>query len=133
MPLKLLANSIEVGIVTTQIEPMMEFYQDLLGLTLQGEMAFPGGHMQRFSVGDNIIKLVTYDTPPAHSATMGGTTEANGYRYISLVISNLLEVIDQLQEAGYTPYSEITPFAEGVSYAFIQDPDGNALELIGIG
>ncbi|HTI77078.1 MAG TPA: VOC family protein, partial [Mycobacterium sp.] len=38
----LLSPGIEVGLVTTNLEPMIAFYEGFLGLDFQGEVEFPG-------------------------------------------------------------------------------------------
>ena len=38
----------EIGIVTTNLEPMLEFYRDRLGFEFSGDLDFVGGTMKRF-------------------------------------------------------------------------------------
>lgn len=40
---------------------MVAFYEDCLGLPAQGELDFPGGTMKRYTLGTNVLKLVTLD------------------------------------------------------------------------
>ena len=68
MRLDLLAPSVEVGIVTTNLEAMIAFYEGFLGLEFQGEVEFPGGMQRRYSLGKNVLKLVTFESAPPLSA-----------------------------------------------------------------
>ena len=72
MAIELLSTGLEVGVVTTDLDPMVEFYEGFLGLPLQGELQFPGGAMKRYAVGKNVLKLVTYDQPPTAPTAPGG-------------------------------------------------------------
>src|SRR6476646_1740293 len=67
----LLSPGIEVGLVTTNLEPMIAFYEGFLGLDFQGEVEFPGGRQRRYSLGKNVLKLVTFDSPPPQPAVPG--------------------------------------------------------------
>ena len=81
MAVELLAQSVEIGLVTTNRDAMVEFYESFLGLPYQGDLDFPGGTMKRYAVGNNVLKLVTLDTPPAAPVAPGGgsaTTRPNG-------------------------------------------------------
>lgn len=131
MSAQLLSNSLEVGIVTRNIDAMVHFYRDVLGLPFKEELVFPGGTMQRFSVGDNVVKLVVFDEPPAHDAVGGGQAAATGYRYFSLVVANLEQVTESVAAAGFEVPVAPTAFGGGIGWAFVADPDGNWIELFG--
>ena len=64
MAIELLATNIEVGLVTTNLDAMVGFYEGFLGLPHQGDLDFPGGTMRRYAIGNNVLKLVTLDQPP---------------------------------------------------------------------
>jgi len=66
----LLTSGIEVGLVTTNLDAMVAFYEGFLELEFQGEVEFPGGSQRRYSLGSGVVKLVTYDPPP-HASTTG--------------------------------------------------------------
>ena len=72
MRLDLLTPGIEVGLVTTNLDAMVAFYEGFLGLECQGEVEFPGGSQRRYSLGNNVVKLVTYEQPPPAPAAPGG-------------------------------------------------------------
>jgi catechol 2,3-dioxygenase-like lactoylglutathione lyase family enzyme len=131
MSLQLLVPGVEVGVVTTNLDPMLAFYGDLLGLELQGELAFAGGSMQRFVLGQSILKLVTYDEPPAGEVVPGGGRAARGFRQITLVVGNLREMYAKIEAAGHPIVEPVTEFVPGAGYFFTADPDGNWVELAG--
>lgn len=133
MAIELLANSIEVGLVTTNLDEMVGFYETFLGLASQGELEFPGGSMKRYSVGDNVLKLVTLDQPPAEPVAPGGGPAQAGIRYFTLVVKNVTEAARQVDGAGYQIVQPLEEFAPvpGMGWLFVADPDGNWVELVG--
>ncbi|PRC59175.1 extradiol dioxygenase, partial [Mycobacterium sp. ITM-2017-0098] len=56
--LDLLTPAIEVGLVTTDLDPMVAFYEGFLELEPQGEIEFDGGSQRRYSLGGSVLKLV---------------------------------------------------------------------------
>ena len=133
MAIELLAPSVEIGLVTTNLEPMVEFYEKFLGLPFQLDLDFPGGTMKRYLIGDNTLKLVTYDQPPPAQLTPGGGRAQTGVRYLSLVVKNVTDAAEQVTAAGYEITEPLVEFAAmpGIGYFFVADPDGNWVELAG--
>ncbi len=133
MAIELLAHSVEIGLVTTNLDRMIEFYENFLGLPFQLDLDFPGGTMKRYLIGDNTLKLVTYDQPPPAEVTPGGGRAQTGVRYLSLVVKNITEVAEQVTAAGYEIVEPLTPFTAlpGIGWLFVADPDGNWVELAG--
>jgi predicted enzyme related to lactoylglutathione lyase len=129
----LLTPTVEIGLVTTELAPMVAFYEDFLGLELQGEIEFVGGRQRRYALGASVIKLVTYDTPPIQPAAPGGGKAQAGLRYITIGVTNLRETAAKVEAAGYQvvdPPTEFIP-VPGMGWMFIADPDGNSIELFG--
>jgi catechol 2,3-dioxygenase-like lactoylglutathione lyase family enzyme len=133
MNLDLLSPAVEIGLVTTNLEAMVEFYEGFLGLEPQGEIAFADGSQRRYVLGGSVIKLVTYDTPPPDPAVPGGGRAQAGLRYFTIGIKNLRDAAAKIEAAGYEIVEPPTEFAPvpGMGWMFIADPDGNSIELFG--
>jgi catechol 2,3-dioxygenase-like lactoylglutathione lyase family enzyme len=131
MAIQFLNPIVEVGIVTNNIDKMLPFYRDLLGLTLQGKIEYPGGEQHRFAVGDNIVKLAVLTPAPVGVAIPDGPWKAAGIRYYSLAVANLREVVEAVRAAGLQIPTEVTEISPAFGFAFITDPDGNWIELFG--
>ncbi|MFN8071491.1 MAG: VOC family protein [Mycobacterium sp.] len=134
MAVQLLAPSIEVGLVTTNLDAMVAFYAGFLGLAHQADLDFPGGSMKRYTVGSNVVlKLVTYDEPPAAPAVAGGGRAQAGIRYFTLVVADVRDSARQAADAGHRVVEEPTAFpaVPGMGWCFVADPDGNWVELVG--
>ena len=131
MPVQLTKISIDLGIVTLDAEPALKFYRDILGFTEEGTWEMPTGDtMYRLLCGESMIKIVVLKTPPPALAPPGGIQGATGYRYWTMSISNLTEVLEAIKDGGYTiliPETEIRP---GVKIAIVEDPDGNCVEFL---
>ena len=69
MTLNIAQEGIEIGIVTRDVGPMLEFYRDILGLEFERELLTANGmHMTRLKCGPNIIKLVVNPKEPKADA-----------------------------------------------------------------
>ena len=57
MGLEAQKSSIDIGIIVKDIDAMMKFYGEILGLDLEATIPMPGGGtMNRFKVGDRILR-----------------------------------------------------------------------------
>ena len=128
-------SAIDLGIVTTNGEAMLTFYRDLIGLKYVQQNPMPPGLpgvMHRMMCGDSMIKLVVVPQLPAKAAP-GGIPGASGYRYWTITVSNLAEIVAACTAAGVkfpVPDKEIRP---GVRIAIAEDPDGNWVEFLSMG
>lgn len=131
MSAELTKDSIDLGIVTRNPEPMLAFYRDTLGFEHEGEMPMPGGgSMQRLLCGTSLIKIVTPGNLADANAAPGGIAGAAGYRYWTISVANLDALTDACKAAGSAvavPPTEIRP---GIRIAIVEDPDGNWVEFL---
>ena len=129
----LLTPGIEVGLVTTNLDKMVVFYEDFLQLEFQGEVEFPGGSQRRYSLGNGVVKLVTYVPPPTAPPAPGGGRAQAGVRYFTIGVQNLRAVAETFGDSEYEIVEPVTEFAPvpGMGWMFVADPDGNWIELFG--
>ena len=131
MGLEAQKSSIDIGIIVKDIDAMMKFYGEILGLDLEATIPMPGGGtMNRFKVGDCIIKLIALDPAPSAEAEPGGIRAASGYGYWTIHVPSLEEIIGKVEADGGKVVVPIREIREGVSIAFLEDPDGNWVELL---
>lgn len=100
MGIKLTKDSIDLGIVTRNRAEMVAFYRDVLGFDDLGESQSIVGTMHRLVCGTSAIKLVTPPEPPAADAPSGGIGVATGYRYWTISVPDLAEVLSACEAAG---------------------------------
>jgi catechol 2,3-dioxygenase-like lactoylglutathione lyase family enzyme len=131
--LDLLTPGIEIGVVTTNLDAMVAFYEGFLGLQLQGDVEFDGGSQRRYSLGGSVLKLVTYTSPPPQPAVPGGGRAQAGVRYFTVGVKNLRELAEAIAASEYEVVEPLTEFAPvpGMGWMFLADPDGNWIELFG--
>ena len=131
MTLKITKPAIDIGIVTNNLDAMLAFYRDTLGLAFEATIPMPGGGvMNRFKVGDSVIKIIETEPRPAAAAAPGGIRGATGYRYWTITVSNLDTCLAKIAADGHkvvVPAKEIRP---GVTIAIVADPDANWVELL---
>ena len=121
MGVKLTKDSIDLGIVVSDITRSLAFYRDYLGLPFERSMPM-----------SKTTKLWELTEPPGAAGTTWPLEAQLGMRYITLSVSNLDDV---LAEAGdgvkiILPATQLMP---GVRIAMLADPDGNAVELLEAG
>ncbi len=82
--------------------------------------------------GTSLIKLV-HHPKELPAAAPGGINRALGYRYWTISVDNIQEVVDACNAAGFKIAVPVTEFRPGVTIAMIEDPDGNWVELLSLG
>ena len=132
MRVQLAKSGVDLGIVIGDSESSLAFYCGLLGLEHVADMPMPiggGGTMHRVRCGESLLKLVRFDSiPPA--ATGNGIAGALGFRYLTLVVSNLDEIHETLTAADVPVAIPVTEVREGVRILIVEDPDGNWVEFV---
>jgi catechol 2,3-dioxygenase-like lactoylglutathione lyase family enzyme len=121
-------DSMDLGILASDIKASLNFYQNLLGLQFVGNSEVWFGTMHRLRFGTSDFKLIEPKTVPPKGAV--GLEKQLGFRYVTFVIKNLSELCTELKAKGVEfalPEKEIRP---GVRIAMVKDPDGNIVEFV---
>jgi glyoxylase I family protein len=129
-------RAVDLGIVITESERSLAFYRDLLGMVHEGDMPMPiggGGTMHRLRCGDSLIKLVCFEATPESRPGKGGIQGGTGYRYFTIHMSNINEVVDACSAAGVKIVTPVVELRPKVTIAIVEDPDGNLVEFLQMG
>ena len=121
-------DSIDLGILASDIKASLNFYQNILGLEFVGITQVWFGTMHRLRFGTSDFKLIEPKTVPPKGAI--GLEKQLGFRYVTFVIKNLSELCAELKAKGIefaVPEKEARP---GVRIAMVKDPDGNIVEFV---
>lgn len=125
-----------LNFVTNDLEEMIEFYTDKLGMkvkfTLNNDKGQPFGYY--FECGNTTFVEVFDQTMAAE--VWGGKVEelraGTRYRHFCLEVTGLDEYCRTLKSKG-VDVSDITLGMDNSRQAWIEDPDGNAIELMEYG
>lgn len=126
--MRLLHTMLRVG----NLEKSIEFYTQILGMTLLRKQDFPAGKFTLAFVGygeeatHSVIEL-TYNYG-VESYDLG-----KGYGHIALGCEDVFATCDKIRAAGGKIVREPGPMMHGSTIlAFVEDPDGYKIELLGI-
>jgi len=122
-------ESLDVGMIVSDIDKSREFYENMLGLKFEGTMNLPFGTMYRFLFGTSLVKLIMPNqTPPPAGAI--GLEKQLGFRYITFFIENLSELCTDLKGKAVEFTVPEREFVPGRKIAMVKDPDGNIVEFV---
>ncbi len=125
------SKAIDIGIVTSNKESILNFYENILGFTNEVQIPFPGlGTVNKISYGIGYIKVLVLDDKPSNTSPIGDFSTSNGIRYITINLSNLDELITICSKNNVAIINSGMTIRPGVTVALIQDPDGNLIELM---
>ncbi len=136
MAVKPKKSAIDLGIVTTNGDAMLAFYRDVLGFRHEGDISMEHVGikvMHRLWFADSLIKIVVPVKDPATPPAPGGIPGGTGYRYWTMTIENLDEVLSAVAAAGHKIVWQPMEVRPGVVVAMVEDPDGNWVEFIQAG
>jgi lactoylglutathione lyase len=131
MTAQLSSDAIEIGVVVSDADRCLAFYRDFLGLPYLGDLDFGVATMWRFQAGTSVVKLLQFKEAPT-AANPPGEVTATGYRYMSLFVSNLDDLVAGVAQFGGTVALPVTEFQPGSRFAFVEDPEGNRIELLDV-
>ena len=100
-------DSLDLGIIVSDIKASLDFYQNILGLEFVGITPVWFGTMHRLRFGTSDFKLIDPKTVPPRG-TMGLENQL-GFRYVTFVIKNISQVCSKLKDKGVEFGSERIP------------------------
>ena len=125
--MRLLHTMLRVG----DLERSIDFYTQVLGMQLLRRKDYPDGKFTLAFVGygdeadDTVIELT-------HNWDTGSYDLGEGYGHIAIEVEDVYEAVAELRSRGGKVIREAGPMNAGTTIiAFIEDPDGYPIELIG--
>jgi catechol 2,3-dioxygenase-like lactoylglutathione lyase family enzyme len=129
-----------VGITVDDLEPMVEFYRDVLGLTVIDRFEVGGeafstavgvddarSRFVHLDGGEARIELVEYDPRGEHRAA--ATLNQPGATHLGLAVEDIDAVVDDIPTDVET-LSEPRTTESGTRIVFVRDPEDNLVELL---
>ena len=131
MAAKLVKACLDVGLVTTDEAEAVRFYEGVLGFAHDFDVPFPGmGIVKRYKCGESVFRIFVLEKPAAHANSTDGLTSRTGWRYITLTVSNLDELVGDVENAGFPVISAPRLLRPGVRNAVVEDGMGVTVELL---
>jgi lactoylglutathione lyase len=113
------------------LEQSIEFYTTVLGMKLLRQKDYPDGKFTLAFVGygpeseHSVIEL-TYNWDTDHYDL------GSGYGHIALEVDDVYQACDEIRQRGGKIIREAGPMNAGTTIiAFVEDPDGYPIELVG--
>lgn len=125
--MRILHTMLRVG----DLERSIQFYTDVLGMKLLRRKDYPEGEFTLAFVGygdeaDEAVIEMTYNWG-VESYDLG-----NGYGHIALEVDDVYQATQAIRERGGRILRDAGPMNAGTTIiAFVEEPDGYAIELIG--
>jgi lactoylglutathione lyase len=113
------------------LEKSIQFYTEVLGMKLLRQKDYPDGEFTLAFIGygdeaDNTVIELTYNW---------GTDRydlGSGFGHIALEVDDVYQAAEEIRKRGGKIIREAGPMNAGTTIiAFIEDPDGYPIELIG--
>ena len=125
--MRLLHTMIRVG----NLETSIQFYTEVLGMKLLRQKDYPGGKFTLAFVGygdetSNTVLELTYnwDTDKYDMGT--------GFGHLAIEVDDVYQATDAIRQRGGKIIRDAGPMNAGTTIiAFVEDPDGYQIELIG--
>ncbi len=121
-------NSLDVGVIVSDLPKCVEFYQDILGLKYVETVSLWYGRMVRMKFGESEFKIIKPDEEPAPSAK--GLYNTTGYRLVTFRVKGIEEACNFLAEKGVEFIIPLKESMPGIKIAMFNDPEGNIVELV---
>lgn len=146
-------ETIDLGVVVTDVAKSVKFYTEALGFSEAPGFSVPADFCADAGLTDkqalNIRVLVLGGDPTATKLKLmevpGVTSKKTdnafihsqlGYRYLTVYVADATAALARLQKAGVKPVAKgpvplPAGLAAGMTLTVVRDPDGNLIELVG--
>ena len=125
--MRILHTMLRVG----NLQRSIQFYTEILGMTLLRQQEYPDGKFTLAFIGygdeaNNTVIELTYNWG-VDSYDLG-----SGYGHIALEVDDVYQATDEIKQRGGKILRAAGPMNAGTTIiAFVEDPDGYPIELIG--
>jgi lactoylglutathione lyase len=113
------------------LQRSIDFYTQVLGMKLLRQQAYPDGRFTLAFVGygdenDNTVIELTHNWD-TDSYEMG-----NGFGHLAIEVEDVYQATERIRQQGGKIIRDAGPMNAGTTIiAFVEDPDGYAIELLG--
>lgn len=116
-----------IGIKVKNIEKSLAFYTEILGFPEMFRLHREG---RLWLVYLRITDQQYLEIFPEAAQDRAPDAESNGINHLCLTVNNIESVVRQLSDKGVDLFRPLKTGADNNQQAWIQDPDGNRIELM---
>lgn len=134
----------EIGLVAADIDRLLPFYRDVLGLTVIGDIAVPAERSRISGLAPDGYRVVRLESSsgdrlklarPGHAGAPGAAADYAMHRpgaaYVTFIVDDLAALHQTLLHAGANIRSDgIVPLRAGLRLLLVADPEGNFIEFL---
>ncbi|MBL7003953.1 MAG: lactoylglutathione lyase [Gammaproteobacteria bacterium] len=116
---------------TGNLQKSIDFYTQVLGMTLLRQKEYPEGRFTNTFLGygdekDGAAIELTYNWDTEHYDL------GNGFGHVAIEVDDVYQAVNKIKAQGGKVLREAGPMNAGQTIiAFIEDPDGYQIELLG--
>jgi catechol 2,3-dioxygenase-like lactoylglutathione lyase family enzyme len=140
-----MVSPLEPGIVCVDIEKMLDFYTEVLGLKLATDAEASSKMSTEFGTAPGGFRIIRLQTPYGEriklvqpkeldiqqNQTQDWVFERQGIAYLTFIVFDVEEVVTRLRNYGVKFMSrETVEIRKGIMAIFARDPEGNFLEFV---
>ena len=125
--MRLLHTMLRVG----NLEQSIQFYTDILNMKLLRQKDYPDGRFTLAFVGygdeknNSVIELT-------HNWDTDNYDLGNGFGHLAIEVDDVYKATEQIKQSGGKIIRDAGPMNAGTTIiAFVEDPDGYQIELLG--
>ena len=121
--------AIDPGIVTSDAEPMIEFYTSVFGLKRLDPLVLPGiGTIHKLAAGESILRIMVPEQKPGPDGAEKWSSR-EGIRYLTFEVVSVHAAVESVVQYGGTVALAPIELRPGRMVSQAHDPDGNMLEI----
>lgn len=146
-------STVDFGIVVSNIDKSLKFYQDALGLKPRDTFEVTPAMGADSGLSDNLafkvfplvlendgtatnVKLMQFKDAPGKKVDNSFIHSSLGVSYLTIYVKDMTAALTRAKAYGAEPISKgpiALPegFPKGIYLALLRDPDGNLIELVG--
>jgi glyoxylase I family protein len=121
--------ALDVGLVTSDAERLIRFYEGVVGFERQPPLTLPNiGTIHKLACGHSILRVMVPTAPPEPDRAASFSARS-GIRYLTLEVTDIDAAVKAVRAFGGSvalPPFELRP---GRKVSQVADPDGNMIEL----
>jgi lactoylglutathione lyase len=113
------------------LQRSIDFYTQVLGMKLLRQQDYPDGKFTLAFIGygdesDNTVIELT------HNWDTDSYEQGNGFGHLAIEVEDVYQATEQIRQRGGKIIRDAGPMNAGTTIvAFVEDPDGYAIELLG--